>query len=368
MSSENEIFTDDEDEFQVESIIRLSPVMFRGEYELDNSILTFRGHTGSVYALDFRNTLVASGGGDDLAYFWDIRNGETLFQCTGHQDSVVAIGFNHDSSLIATGDLAGFVQIWNNFSFDLECSYETGDDLQWMLWHYNSNIIIRGGLSGNIYLNLVSTHNSKIFVGYGASCTAGKVLDDGIHLISGYYDGLTRVWNMRDESFKNIQEVSGSISCIDYRENVALVGSTSGDIMLFNHQSAEVYRLMQLVYSYALEDITPACVETVGFSRSIPVYFAGGSNNMLHLYDAATHELRHALRHPGCVLKAQWVGNNVISSCTDGVLRMWDGLSGRQVRSFHGHHQEIYDFSVDENEHLIVSCDLSAICKVFSFR
>ncbi|KRZ67486.1 Angio-associated migratory cell protein [Trichinella papuae] len=232
-----------------------------------------------------------------------------------------------------------------------------------MLWHHSSNIIIRGGHSGNIYLNLVSSQNSKIFVGYGVSCTAGKLLDDGIHLIAGYYDGITKVWNMRDESYKNVRAISGSISCIDYHENVALVGSTSGDMMLFNHQTAVVYRIMRNVRSYSFEDMPPPSVETVGFARSIPVYFAGGSNYVLHLYDVITNEIRHTMRHPGCVMKAQWVGNDVITSCSDGVLRMWDGSSGREIRSFYGHEHEIYDFAVNENDRLIVSCDSSAICK-----
>ncbi|KRY31766.1 Angio-associated migratory cell protein, partial [Trichinella spiralis] len=368
MSIGSENFTDDEDEFEVESIISLSPVRGNVEEEQDDSIMTLRAHNGPVYAVDIHHFLVASGGGDDVAFVYDIRDGDTLIQCFGHQDSVFAVKFNRDATLVATGDLMGRIQIWDMITLSLECSYETHDDLQWMLWHHSINIIIRGGNSGNIYMNQIHSQNMKILVGHGVSCTAGKVIDDRIHLIAGYSDGIAKVWNLRDESYKRVQAGTSAISCIDYRENVALVGSTFGDVVLFNHQTAEVYHIMQLAHSIATEGMGPASVETVGFAPSIPVYFAGGFNEMLHLYDAATNEIRHTLNHPGCVMKAVWVGNTVISSCSDGVLRMWDGLSGREIRSFHGHLHEIYDFAVNETEQLILSCDSSGICKVFRLR
>ncbi|OUC40595.1 putative WD domain, G-beta repeat protein [Trichinella nativa] len=371
MSTGSENFTDDEEEFEVESIISLSPVRANVEEEQDDSIMTLRGHNGPVYAVDIHHFLVASGGGDDVAFVYDIRDGDTLIQCFGHQDSVFAVKFNRDATLVATGDLMGRIQIWDMTTLGLECSYETHDDLQWMVWHHSIDIIIRGGNSGNIYMNQIHSQNMKILVGHGESCTAGKVMDDRIHLIAGYSDGIAKVWNMRDESYKSVQAGTSAISCIDYRENVALVGSTFGDVVLFNHQTAEVYHIMQLAHSAATEGMGPASVETVGFAPSIPVYFAGGFNEMLHLYDAATNEIRHTLNHPGCVMKAVWVGNTVISSCSDGVLRMWDGLSGREIRSFHGHLHEIYDFVVNEyflTEQLILSCDSSGICKVFRLR
>ena len=65
----------------------------------------FRGHTDSVYAVAVApgGDVAASGGGDDVAYIWEVATGRMLHALRGHGDSVVAVAFDHTGRMLATG-------------------------------------------------------------------------------------------------------------------------------------------------------------------------------------------------------------------------------------------------------------------------
>ena len=73
------------------------------------------------------NQLVASGGEDDKAYVWNITNGEVLFECTNHQDSVTSVAFSHDGGYLATADMSGLIQVWKVTTKSMVWSFEVGD-------------------------------------------------------------------------------------------------------------------------------------------------------------------------------------------------------------------------------------------------
>ena len=47
----------------------------------------------------------------------------------GHRDSVTCVGFNHDCSLVVTGDMSGLIHVWSVDSQQQVWSYEV-DDLE----------------------------------------------------------------------------------------------------------------------------------------------------------------------------------------------------------------------------------------------
>merc|ERR1719223_2173108 len=73
----------------------------------DMSIITFKGHSinNSVYCTSINPTnpqMVATGGGDDIGFLWNIQTGEKYCSLEGHSDSIADIQFNHDGKLLAT--------------------------------------------------------------------------------------------------------------------------------------------------------------------------------------------------------------------------------------------------------------------------
>lgn len=50
-----------------------------------------------------------------------------LSASTGHKDSVTCAVFNHDSSLVASGDMSGVIKVWKMETKEEIWSFEVGD-------------------------------------------------------------------------------------------------------------------------------------------------------------------------------------------------------------------------------------------------
>ena len=96
------------------------PALF-DEPDVDDAKLIFNRHSSSEsspspnsvfsVALDPTGSIAVSGGEDDKAFVWRVADGSVLFECGGHSDSVVCVAFNHDGSMVATGDMAGMIKV-----------------------------------------------------------------------------------------------------------------------------------------------------------------------------------------------------------------------------------------------------------------
>lgn len=45
----------------------------------------------------------------------------------GHKDSVISVGFSHDSKYVATADMSGVVKVWEMGTGEEVWSFETSD-------------------------------------------------------------------------------------------------------------------------------------------------------------------------------------------------------------------------------------------------
>ena len=116
----------------------------------DNADKVFKEHAKSVFCVDVQprteNTLVASGGEDDVCYVWNLQSGEVLKKLDSFKDSVTHVKFNHDGSYLAVADMSGtimVVKILPNFSTEPVWSFETGD-ISWVDWHPGANVLFAG--------------------------------------------------------------------------------------------------------------------------------------------------------------------------------------------------------------------------------
>jgi len=100
-------------------------------YHISNyNLLKFSNLTGSVFCCSFEpkeSKLVVSGGEDDKAYVWNVTDGQVVFECGNHQDSVTSALFSHDGSYVATADMGGFIQVWKVATKSVVWTFETGD-------------------------------------------------------------------------------------------------------------------------------------------------------------------------------------------------------------------------------------------------
>uniref|UniRef100_K7G3G1 Angio associated migratory cell protein n=1 Tax=Pelodiscus sinensis TaxID=13735 RepID=K7G3G1_PELSI len=168
----------------------------------DDSEVTFSEHSASVFCVSLdpkTNTLAVTGGEDDKAFVWRLSDGERLFECSGHKDSVTCAGFSHDSTFVATGDMSGLIKVWRVDTKEEIWSFEVGD-LEWMEWHPQAHVLLAGAADGNSWLWKIPSGECKTFPGPSCPATCGRILPDGKRAVVGYEDGTVRLWDLKQGS------------------------------------------------------------------------------------------------------------------------------------------------------------------------
>ena len=155
---------------------------------IDMSSASFEMHSDSVYCAAFHPSepgLMVSGGGDDRAFLWrynaqspscsdqpateatapleeapaSLRGSGIVWakELGGHSDTVTAVGFNFDGTLVLTGAYDGVVNVWSASSGELVVRLEGPEDVEWATWHGKGNAVLAGSKDGTIWMWLAPT-------------------------------------------------------------------------------------------------------------------------------------------------------------------------------------------------------------------
>ncbi|GJQ69870.1 hypothetical protein Trydic_g22417 [Trypoxylus dichotomus] len=284
----------DEDEMENQDIQEIEDVAVNQEKieaeVVDLSRLTFKKHI--------------TGGQDDMAYVWQVSNGEVYLECTGHNDSVTEVGFNYDNQYVVTGDMSGLIQVWNVKEKKLIWCYG-GDDLEWLSWHHLANVLVAGMESGDVFMWQIPQGNCKVLASHGAQTTCGKILPDGKRLAVGYTDGHIKLWDMKAAT---VIWQQGDLNDITYlavnQEGTLLASGPKSHVVKVSHG--------KIVGQYV--NVERADVESIVFGNNLDVLITGSLSGKLCLWDISKHSLRHEadLKYPVTTMK--WGGNNKLLS------------------------------------------------------
>lgn len=338
--------------------------------EPDDSIHIFTGHTGELYAVACSPTdpnLVATGGGDDKGFLWNICQGDWAFELQGHSDSISSLGFSNDGQLLASGSFDGLVKVWDMSSRNLKCTLDgPGGGIEWVRWHPRGHLILAGSEDSTawmwnadrgVYLNMFAGHNSTV--------TCGDFTPDGRTICTGSDDAAMRIWNPK--SGEIIHVVRGhpyhteGLTCLSLSSDsaVALSGSKDSSVHLVNITTGKVVG--------SLSDHSDS-VECVGFaSSSSPWAATGGMDQKLIVWDLQHLSSRCTCEHEEGVTCLLWLGASryLATGSVDGKVRIWDSLSGDCLRTFSGHDHAIQSLALSASGDFLVSVSLDTTARVF---
>ncbi|MGW7450793.1 WD40 domain-containing protein [Streptomyces sp. NPDC054787] len=77
------------------------------------AVRTLQGHEGRVYAVKFRDGVIATGGSDGTVRLWDPVTGACRHRLDVHPDGVWPVSFDPAGTRLATGDREGLVTVWD---------------------------------------------------------------------------------------------------------------------------------------------------------------------------------------------------------------------------------------------------------------
>ncbi|KAF9622826.1 hypothetical protein IFM89_034061 [Coptis chinensis] len=324
-------------------------------------------------------TLVATGGEDDMGFLWSIGQGDQPHELLGHSNSITSLAFSADGKLLASGSFDGLVQVWDAYSGSHKCTLAgPSDGVEWVRWHPRGNLVLAGSEDSTVWLwNADKASHLNIFFGHEGSVTCGDFTPDGKTICTASNDTSLMIWNPKTGS--KIHVVKGypyhtkAITCltISYDSNLAITGSEDSSVHIVHIATGKVISSL-LSHSDSVEcvGLSPRYWQSVampGIPFSIPLLATGSLDENLIIWDMQNSVARFTCVHEVGVSCLAWLGKSqyIATGCVDGKVLVWDSLSGNCVKIFNGHLHNITSLSVSSNGEFLVSGSMDGNVRVF---
>ncbi|XP_021758101.1 uncharacterized WD repeat-containing protein C25H1.08c-like [Chenopodium quinoa] len=309
--------------------------------EPDDAVDLFAHHSGPLYAVACspkNATLVASGGGDNLAYLWNIGCEDRVNELKGHRDSVSCLSFSKDGQLLASGGLDACVKIWDIIG-NLKCTFQgpvEDHEFEWVRWHPSAHLVLAGCTDTTVWLwNADKGALLSVFCGHGNHVTCGGFTPDGYTKAS-------------------------ALTCLTYTpdSNLALTGAENGVLSVANIANEKV------TSSFSSHSSSIQCI---GLSLSMRWVATGGADEKLVIWDLQHSACRNIFEYQDEITCLNWLGESMLvaSGCGDGQIIVCDTRSGEHVRSFKGHSDKIQELAVSADNNFLVSVSEDGTARVF---
>jgi WD40 repeat protein len=382
------------------------------------AVRTYAGHTGTVSAVAFSpdgNTF-ASAAADGGGIVWNTQTGEQLHTFIYKGGGFESAAFSPDGRTILTGATGGMLLLWDAqtanllrhyvghdsdvnsavFSADGRTILSASSDTTLRLWSVNSGAELRqieinnkvrslavspdqktmlvGASDGNLGLwNFVDEKKVRDFPKQGDSILAIQYAPDGRTAISTSYDGNVAFWDVASgvELHRYHQDnatASDVVLTPDKQSAVASVFSFSGylsgtDFVVLDIASGQEIRKFRIdgtVSSFAfspdgqtiLVGLLTGSVEPTGGLLSLD--FSSGKT---------LHQFEYPSTSPVYSVAISPDGKWGLAGSGDANVTLWDMATGKEIRRFVGHSDEVHSvaFSMDGNLALSTSQDASVI-------
>jgi WD40 repeat protein/serine/threonine protein kinase len=306
---------------------------YRLNYIMDQSYMTFRGHTGEVYgiAVSADGKRIVSGSADQTVMVWDLATGAELVTLRGHGDWVSSAAFSPDGKRIISGSGDNTVKVWDwATGVELMTLRGHGDWVSSVAFSPDGKRVVSG--SGDKTVRMWdATSGAELMTIRGHERQIGPVSfsPDGRRIVSGSMD-----WTIKEEP---------------WNQTIAVWDATTG---------AEVMTLPGHDYWVEAIDISPDSKRIV----------SGGYDSTIKVWDWATGAqlmtLRgHRLAVAGVAFSPD--GKRIVSGGSDGLIKIWDVSNGTELTTLVGHKNEICSVAFSPDGRQIISSSKDRTIKVW---
>lgn len=186
-----------------------------------------RGHDNFVFCVDQHNATICTGSFDETVKLWDVRTGECVCTLPAHSDPVTAVSFNRDGTTVATASHDGLVRIWDVATGEcLKTVYAAGNPpVSSIQYAPNGKYLLAGTLDSTLRLWPVTVSGAAAAASSHNNCCAKTYRD-----VSG------------KKHFVNTKySIAADFTCA----GDVVVGSETGDVVIFNLQTGTIQQVLR---------------------------------------------------------------------------------------------------------------------------
>lgn len=339
------------------------PKLYRDRYILDRrwkkgkAKSTFlKGHTDSVYCLQFDDRVVISGSvslaassphpavpltprrqRDQTIRVWDLRTAQCIKVLTGHEGSVLCL--QSDSKVLISGSSDSRILVW-----DLVGEEGTGKGQ----WEVKMSLVGHNmGVLDLCFDEKWIVSCSKVrFV--STSPSNARRADAFARLRQ---DTTIRVWHRSTgELYRTLSGHRGPVNAVQLLNNKIVSASGDSLMKLWDVLTGEILRV------FSGHERGLACVK---LSASGKLLVSGSNDRTVRVWDADTGECLKVLSGHADLVRSLAIdeeGGRVVSASYDRTTRVWDWKEGKEVLKFKGHTSLVFDVAFSATR--IVRCVL----------
>jgi len=353
---------------------------------------TIPGHAEAILTVQFSpdGKRLASGSGDTTVRFWDISTQLPEFTCKAHSNWVLCVAWSPDAKKVVSGSLDATLQLWdpvngkaNGSPMKLHTKWITS--IVWEPFHLNPkcNRFASASKDGSVRIWNSDTKRCELSLSHHTDVvTCVKWGGEGL-IYTASRDRTIKVWDAKDGKLCRTLEGHGHwVNTMALNTDYALrtgpfneEGKISEDLeeaqkfALKKYQAARGNQTEKLISGS--DDFTlflwepevnkkpiarltghQQLVNQVNFSPDGRLLASASFDKSVKLWDGKTGKFLKSLRgHVGAVYQVTWSHDSrlLLSGSKDSTLKVWDISSGKLLFDLPGHADEVYsvDWSPD---------------------
>jgi serine/threonine protein kinase len=263
-------------------------------------------------AMHPKGKVVVSGGQSKVIQLWDIPSGTVLTNLTGHLQAITALHFTPDGEKLVSSSADGTAKIWN----------------------------------------LKSGTLSHTLVGHEGRINSVHVTPDGKLTVTGGRDRQLKIWDIQSGS--ELQSLKGHTNTINQIE------ITRDNRFIISASEDKNIKIWDLPTGKNLQTLTGhgSGVKVIAVSPNNQI-LASGADDKIILWNIATGQRLRGLpsKSTRSLLFSQ-DGKYLLSSHTDGTLKLWNWQTGKLVKTVRGHSDSVVAIALCPNNRTLITGSL----------
>lgn len=246
--------------------------------DLNFKRLSFQGHGGPIWALDFDNEVLVSGSYDKCIKIWSILNGNCRATLRGHSEWVSGIKLRH--KYIASCSWDATIRIWKL------------DETRY---------------SGQMLTKLISQNGNAIY------CIEWS--RDKNFIVSGCRHQAVQIWDLQKEKMiKTFMGHTKQVYCLQMTNNLILSGSADRSIKMWDPRTAA-----------CLATFTNHMGPVMKLQYDDHKLISAGYDKQVRIFDLRARKQLHSLSgHSKVIFSLQYDHRKIITGSADKRVLVWN--------------------------------------------